>query len=188
MMHNGGNGWGGVWWMILGALVLVGLAVWFSRRRSSKLGPRPYTYIFEGMGLISVTPIHTDTQGVEHDVTKETADKRAYGLEHVYRRTWRECTRVYGWGRQHWPIEKIGIMDGIVHKDHPHVLWNAPVPTIMVRLQDGMRSWFAREIHNVFRYTIHGMKHIYKTIDDRDLMRAQEITFWIEREFGGPKC
>ena len=186
LQHGGGYGWLGVLWIVVAALVALGCVLWY-RSRNDRPNPHiAHEYHFPGFGVVKVTPIHTDTQGAGHDVTTETAERRAYGLFEAYTRTWLQCTRVYGWGRQHWPIESVMVVNGLVHKDHPHVVWNAPIPRVWVRLQDGMREWFAREVHNVFRYHIHGMKHIYKTIDDRDLMRAHEIAEWIRVEYGGP--
>ena len=184
-MHGGGGGWSCVPWLVLvAALALVGLFFWYrSRSRGGSEGA--FTYLFDGMGSVHITRTHTDTQGVEHPVAKETADRAAHRFFEVYERTWRECTKVYGWGRQHWPIETVAVVDGIVHKAHPHVMWNAPLPRVWVRLQVGMLRWFALEVHNIFRYHLHGMNHIYKTIDSRDKMRAQEMVAWIERRYGG---
>jgi len=185
MQHGGGNGWAGVPILVLVAIGLVGLVLWYRKLHESGGRVKPFSYIFGGMGRVAVTETLTDTQGVPHPVSKETADRAAYRLFEAYERTWRECTKIYGWGRACWPIETVAVVDGIVHKNHPHVMWNAPLPRLWVRFQVGMVEWFAHEVHNVFRYHLHGMRHIYKTKDARDKMNAQEIQEWISREFGG---
>ena len=185
MQHGGGDGWLGALWIVAGCVVALGLVLWYRSRTERPNRQKAFSYLFEGCGSVTITPTTTDTQGVEHIVSVKTAERRAYQLFDAYNRTWRECTRVYGWGRQHWPIESVAVVDGVVHQAHPHVMWNAPIPRLWLRLQDGMIRWFSLEVHNVFRYHLHGMKHIYRTVNDSDLMRAHEVVEWIENEYGG---
>ncbi len=46
-----------------------------------------------------------------------------------------------------------------------------------------MYYWFVREVHNVFRYRVHGIKWIYRTKDADDIAAATVVEKWISHNY-----
>ena len=110
---------------------------------------------------------------------REEAQRVAEDLRDTYTRTWAALDRIYGHTARPLPVHTIGCTMGVVRVDHLHVMWLVGSGKIYLRVQDGMYRWFALELHNVYRYLLHGMGGIYETQGDEDRSRATMAHQWI---------
>ena len=72
-----------------------------------------------------------------------------------------------------------------VDPEHRHVMWPMPRDKAFLRLQVGMSFHLAGEIHNMYRYCLHGPQWVGdgRTKDADDLARAMAVQAWIEETY-----
>lgn len=108
---------------------------------------------------------------------------------------WETCIKEYGvtrstneafqQGAKGWCVDEVGITNDpmAMSPKHPMVEWAAPHGGIKLLHQKAMYYWYAHEVHNVFRYVLHGMDHIYDTVDAEDKRIADYVQAKIEGAF-----
>lgn len=172
------------WLGLAFGLLILGFICYGWSKRNQKKGKGPWQFIFQGFGIVSVAREIPRFDGrPAKQVTEATARVVANQLVTTYRETWAECRRIYKHGKLNWPVERVAVVGGMVEPDHPEVVWPAPVPMIKIRLQDDMNFWFAGEIHNVFRYTLYGINHIYKPVNQNDEASMKLVKEWIRLRY-----
>ena len=117
-------------------------------------------------------------------LSRAEAETLSNTLAVVYERLWVALDVIYGVYAKPMPIAVIGCTLDDVDPDHKHVRWMAPTDRIYLKIEDDTPFWFAMECHNVFRYVIHGMKGIYRIMDDDDAIHARKAGRWIEDNIG----
>ena len=166
-------------WIAL-ALILTAFTLAFVKQRMNKaeekLNPSHY------VTLVDRFPVtHVPREAV---ASMEEAREAVVGLKEAYRATWHVMSEEYGVvDPREAPIDTIGMSLGPVHEDHPEVVWFAPSSKMRLRFQPTMRYHFAGELHNMFRFNLHGIKHIYKTKNAADKARALKVQAWIKGEY-----
>lgn len=192
-------------WIALGVVFTVITFVWYRFRKKKANKVRSHWWIpVDGFANVSVPVerylnadiyVKNEEELVPIPVSKEEAEDIAYELFDVQLSVWVACIaayKEYSKGEEYfsprkhtWIVSKVGLSKREMPKGHPYVAWGAPHGIIKLLLLDKekMYYWFARECHNVFRYVLYGMAHIYKTIDDEDFAITQEIEKWISETY-----
>ncbi len=128
-----------------------------------------------------------EAEGLADFINRDAADEVASMLWGVIRTVWQGCNGAYAvrvsWLR--FPIVHIGMGFNPISKDHPHVEWPMPRDKMRLRLQVGMSFHLAGEIHNAYRYCLHGPQHVTKPKNDDDARRAIKVQSWIEDTYTG---
>ena len=168
--------------MIAGLIVtaiLLAAFVWaFVAQRGRKASDTRSHYAVASVYGFPIT--HVPREAVS---SPEEAREVVVGFKRVYRKVWSEFSLIYGVETRAAPIDTIGMSLDPVHPDHEDVVWFAPTSKMRLRFQDSMHYHFAGELHNMFRYNLYGIKHIYKTKDDADLAIATSVKSWIKKRF-----
>jgi hypothetical protein len=161
-------------WILTGLLVAAAAFAFRYQRRKRTTTPRSHHVIL----LDDFPAVHLP---IEMD--REAAEMAAKDLYWAYLKAWGICKEIYGNDPGPPGIANIGCHSDSLGGKHPHVLWLAPTDRIHIRVQPGWLYWFAAELHNVFRYQLHGIKHIYETVDDADRTMALEAQRRIAKAF-----
>ena len=114
---------------------------------------------------------------------RDDAEAIAGNLQAAYNAAWKEMGVIYGVEPRPAPIAVIGTSLFAVDPEHPHVLWPAPRDKMFLKVQVGMYYWFVRELHNIFRYQLYGMQHIYRSINETDAALIKDVELWIDRTY-----
>ena len=168
-------GWIG--WFAAGVIVAAFVLLFIRQRRKKAADTRSHHIVLiDGFPVVHV-PVA---------VSRETAEVIGETLREVYRDAWAALDAIYDAEEESgpMPIATIGMSVSPVEDGHPHVMWIAPRDKIFLRLEEKYGYWFARELHNIFRYLMHGIEHIYRTTGPEDQLRAHEATEWIEGTYG----
>jgi hypothetical protein len=155
-------------------LIVIGITVVLfveARRRKARDTRSHHTVLLGGFPIVHV-PM---------SLPRDDAEAIAGNLQTAYNAVWSEMSTIYGVKSKPAGIATIGTSLFDVDPDHPHVLWLAPGDKIYLRIQPTMYYWFMWELHNLFRYQLHGMKWIYKTKDDVDEAHRASVGSWIEK-------
>jgi hypothetical protein len=188
--YNPLPGWIG--WIAL-AVIIIGSAYMWYRFRKDKNRKSEFTHWtvrIQGFGEIYVPKLRLwDKQDMpEHpeqwpkSITQDGANVMACKLVDVWTELWLEMIKIYKHSpKGGWPVAYLKIENMVeeMPKAHKHVYWNAPHGSMGLLLADDMVYWFARECHNVFRCMMHGINHIYDTMDRDDLDKATQVEKWI---------
>ena len=165
-------------WLVL-ALIAAVFAVVFVKQRAKKANKTSNHYIV----LVDGFPItHVPTDGVS---SRKEARASVVKLKEVYKTAWHIMSEDYGVvDPREAPIESIGMSTAPVHPEHNEVVWFAPTSKMRLRFQPSMYYHFAGELHNMFRFNMHGVKWIHIPKDEDDAARAAEVQRWIEENYG----
>lgn len=187
---SGTTGW------VLTALIFVGFGyMWYRMRRAkaTKVSKHWPPIGVDGFGYVNV-PKKT-FEGAE--ISIDEARLVANHLYEVQLAVWQLCIDEYGvthetneafqQNARGWCVDEVGITNDpeVMDEHHPYIEWNAPHGGIELLLQQHMYYWFAHEVHNVFRYVLHGMKHIYQPVDDEDGETFNFVWSEISSRYGG---
>ena len=161
------------------AVIILGTAYLFYRQRKKKESDTRSHHIvlLDGFPIVHI-PI---------SLSRERAEKIAANLQNVYTRLWASIAKSYCLTPAPMPIATIGSSLFEVDPEHPHVLWIAPRDKVFLRVQPTMYYWFARELHNIFRYRTFGMQWIYVARDEADDNNIIDIEQWIKENFSKEK-
>jgi len=117
---------------------------------------------------------------------EDSAENIAGLLATIKDMVWDKCQEIYKITPEHpWPVHEI-LLTKVPEKmpaAHPHVYWNIQVGKIHLLFDKQTSHWFAREVHNVFRYLNFGIAHIYEPVDGVDQDNAQAVNEWIVTRF-----
>lgn len=92
---------------------------------------------------------------------------------------WLKMEEIYG-SRVGSRIGEVVVTDEPIKEDHPYVVWHIASRRIWLLNQDDMIKWFMLELHNVFRYRLHGTYGaIYNPVSDEDRMNALTVQDYI---------
>ena len=174
-MHAAWLGW------IALALILTAFTLAFVKQRMNKTEEKlnPSHYVVNTVDDFPTT--HVPREAVASFADAEAA---VVALDKVYDYAWAMFGEFYSAPfERSAPIDTIGMSLGPVHPDHKDVVWFAPSSKMRLRFQPTMRFHFAGELHNMFRFNLHGIKHIYKTKDAADKARALKVQAWIKGEY-----
>ena len=120
-------------------------------------------------------------------ITRTGAEELAEMLRAVIRKTWARCNATYVAfvPRTRFPVVLIGMTFNEVDPEHRHVMWPMPRDKAFLRLQVGMAYHLAGEIHNMYRYCLHGPQWVAdgRTKDADDLARAIAVQAWITETY-----
>ena len=157
------------------ALILGGLAYLIYRQRKKKAADTRshHTVLIDGFPIVHI-PI---------SLSREKAEQIANKLRYTYVKAWAQMTKIYKADPGAMPIATIGSSLFEVDSKHPHVMWIMPRDKVFLRVQPSMYHWFAGELHNMFRYLMHGTQWIYKTKDDDDAAGAKAVEAWISKRW-----
>jgi hypothetical protein len=89
------------------------------------------------------------------------------------------CEDTY-YSQQDWIVPKVALIFGEPSEKHPNVEWSRAGDRIVLRIQDGMYWHFAGEVHNVFRYGMHGVGSSDHTYGDADRKAAFAVRTWVK--------
>lgn len=126
-----------------------------------------------------ITPVQFPPVHVPLAVGLEDARNIAETLSATYREAWAAFDAIYQASGQQFPVSTVGCTMGECHSEHPHVYWSRGSSKIVLRIQSTMYYWFARELHNVYRYTLRGVDGIYNTFSSDDRANALAAEQWI---------
>ena len=118
-------------------------------------------------------------------ITRDGAEEVAAMLRNVITDIWAKCNATYAGNvsyRKRFPVVFIGMGFNPISAAHPHVEWPMPRDKMRLRLQVGMHFHLAGEIHNMYRYCLHGPQWVAdgRTKDADDLARAMAVQAWIK--------
>jgi hypothetical protein len=164
-------GWLG--WVAIAAIAIVFGWLFYRQRRAKATDTRSH-HICQRDGYPDVH--------VPQPIDRDGAEKIAHLLRNVIDNAWKEFTSIYYYAPL-LPLVTIGMSRSEVHPDHPHVLWIMPRDKLFLRLQVGMAYYLAGELHNVFRYLLHGPNGIYSPRSDQDEVRMMRVQDWIEATY-----
>ena len=113
-------------------------------------------------------------------LSRDDAEAIAGNLQAAYNAVWKEMGVIYGVKSRPAGIAVIGTSLFDVDPAHPNIMWIAPRDKIFIKVQPTMYYWFMLELHNIFRYQLHGIKWIYNTKDSLDEEHCASVWRWIE--------
>jgi len=197
--YNPLAGWIG--WVATGVIFVVVAYVWyrFRKRKNSHVSKIWPSITILGFGGVSIPKFYPMLPGQPTEepepLSYEVAQLEARILYDVKNAVWEKCIEQYGvtyntneafqQNAQGWCVDDIGVTSNpdAMPEGHPFVAWGMPHGGIKLLFQFDMYFWFAHEVHNVFRYVLHGPLHIYDTVDAGDLMDARVVQEWINEEW-----
>ena len=156
---------------LLGAFAYL---VYRQRKKKASDTRSHHTVLLDGFPIVHI-PI---------SLSREKAEEIATKLQYSYIKTWATIAKAYKLTPDPMPIATIGTSLFEVDPEHPHVKWILPGDKVFLRVQPQMYYWFARELHNIFRYQLHGQKWIYETKDEKDQASKVSVEKWIESRWG----
>ena len=165
-------GWLG--WLALGVLVAAFAWAFIAqrRRKANQVGSH-HIVLLKGFPIVHV-PVFIDREGAE-EITGM--------LQDAYVTAWPTFIDIYKRDPGPMPIDTIGMAMTSVASGHPHVVWFMPTGKMRLRVQDSMYHYFVGELHNMFRYRLHGTSWIYKTKSKADKKFAAKAERWIESHY-----
>ena len=163
-------------WIAL-AVIVVAFTLALVKQRMKKANKAPSHYVVLVDGFPTT---HVPREAVP---TMQEARAVVVMLKEAYRASWAVLEGIYDKPMREAPIDTIGMSLGPVHKDHPEVVWFAPTSKMRLRFQPSMYYHFAGELHNMFRFNLHGIEYIYKMKNTADRMRAMEARAWIRENY-----
>lgn len=156
---------------VVGAGILYLVWSWWHNTRDHE--GNHWTILLDGFPIVHIPSAHP----------RDKAWNIASLLKLTYTLVWDRLLSAYSGGPESAAIAVIGCSDGVVDESHPNILWPAPRDKIFMKVQPTMYYWFARELHNVFRYQIYGIRNIYKPVNDQDAKTIADVEAWIDETY-----
>jgi len=94
----------------------------------------------------------------------------------------RHCELKYG-NTARWIVPKVALIYGEPSKKHPNVKWSRSGDRITLKIQPKMFWHFAGEVHNVFRFGLHGPGADRMTYGHDDTAAAVAVQTWIAERY-----
>jgi hypothetical protein len=117
------------------------------------------------------------------EIDREGAEEIANMLQSVYTAAWNAFADIYKKHPGPMPIDTIGMAMSPAASGHPHVVWFMPTGKMRLRVQDPMYHYFVGELHNMFRYRLHGTQWIYKGKSKADKKFIAKAQRWIDSHY-----
>ena len=157
------------------AAIFIGFGWMFYRQRRKKATDERNHHIIllDGFPIVHI-PVSR---------TRSDAESLAQALQGAYKLSWAQMGTLYGVDYRPAGIDVIGVSDGIVREDHKHVMWLVGRGKVFLSLQPTMVYWFVRELHNIFRYQLYGINHIYKPVGKQDSRTIASVESWIDKTY-----
>jgi hypothetical protein len=158
---------------IVAGLAILGFIVAFvvQRRKKATDTRSHHTVLLDGFPIVHI-PI---------SLSREEAERISKKLRYTYVKTWAQMIKIYGEDVGEMPIATIGSSLFEIDPEHRHIKWPMPRDKVFLRVQPSMYYWFAGELHNMFRYLLHGTQWVYNTKDSTDKKFANKAYRWIDR-------
>jgi len=147
-------------WVVLAVAAVAALLYWFHNHKKGE----PVSYYVTTPSLWVSIPA---------GVPREQGEKIATTLDDTRRAAWARFEHIYQETPRSTYVSTVNVVHGTVHKDHPYVMWYAGGDRIRISLRNDMMRWWLLELHNVYRYGLHGYDGIYLSENATDKERLR---------------